>query len=138
MTTDRMVVFPVHPRTRQRLQQQHLYGRIEKNPAILATEPLSYFEFLKLVSNASVVITDSGGIQEETSFLKVPCITFRKNTERPVTVETGTNLLLSIHAKDYYEQINNHIQAITVRSSGSIPFWDDQVSKRILDFIRSV
>ena len=84
------VVFPVHPRTKSRLEQYKLMEQIENNANILLTEPLSYFEFLKLVSNARLVITDSGGVQEETSFLNIPCITFRKNTERPVTVELGT------------------------------------------------
>lgn len=63
---------------------------------ILLTDPLSYFEFLKLISDARLVITDSDGVQEETSFLNIPCVTFRKNTERPVTVQLGTNILMNI------------------------------------------
>lgn len=137
MAKDHVVVFPIHPRTRQRLEQTNLFNLIQSNPNILATGPLSYFEFLKLVSNASVVITDSGGIQEETSFLNIPCVTFRKNTERPVTVDIGTNLLLSIHAEDYYDRIKQHIEAIKQRPASSIPLWDGEVSRRIVHFIKS-
>jgi UDP-N-acetylglucosamine 2-epimerase (non-hydrolysing) len=82
------VIFPVHPRTRQRIEQFGI--NIEK---LHLVEPLPYIEFVALQRRAVVVITDSGGIQEETTYLGVPCLTLRNNTERPVTVSMGTNLL---------------------------------------------
>jgi UDP-N-acetylglucosamine 2-epimerase (non-hydrolysing) len=134
----RPVVFPVHPRTRARLQQHDLFHRLAEDPNILITEPLSYFEFLRLVSNAEMVITDSGGVQEETSFLQIPCVTFRKNTERPVTVELGTNKMMSIFDDGYLAKIEEHVAALRQRRAISIPYWDDAVSRRILDTIRLV
>ena len=132
------VVFPVHPRTRSRLVQTGLLEKLENDPNILLTEPLSYFEFLRVVANARLVITDSGGVQEETSFLSIPCVTFRKNTERPVTVTMGTNILMSIQDEDFFGKIINHRQDIEHRSHTAIPLWDNQVSSRIVDFIKSV
>jgi UDP-N-acetylglucosamine 2-epimerase (non-hydrolysing) len=86
------IVFPVHPRTRQSLNQ---LGAAEKVSADLRLlDPLPYLEFIALQRRASVVITDSGGIQEETTFLGVPCLTVRENTERPITVTLGTNQLI--------------------------------------------
>ncbi len=131
-SADHPVVFPVHPRTKARLQQYDFFAGLESDPNILITDPLSYFEFLKLVAGASLVITDSGGVQEETSFLNIPCVTFRKNTERPVTVEMGTNLLLNIWMEDFYDRIGLHRQSLAGRPSTTIPLWDDQVSKRIV------
>ena len=83
------VVFPIHPRTRKRVQEfgMNLDG-------ILAIDPLGYLEFLNLMSNAGIVLTDSGGLQEETTILRVPCLTLRHNTERPVTIDQGTNIMV--------------------------------------------
>lgn len=135
---DQPVIFPVHPRTRSRLVQSGLLEKLEKDPNILLTEPLSYFEFLRLVENARLVITDSGGVQEETSFLNIPCVTFRKNTERPVTITMGTNILMSIQDEDFFDRIVSHKQNIEHRASTAIPLWDNQVSSRIVDLIKSV
>jgi UDP-N-acetylglucosamine 2-epimerase (non-hydrolysing) len=88
------VVFTVHPRTRKRLADFGLLERITRAPNIRATEPLSYIEFMNLVMHATIAITDSGGVQEETTYLGVPCATLRENTERPITVSEGTNRLL--------------------------------------------
>jgi UDP-N-acetylglucosamine 2-epimerase (non-hydrolysing) len=132
------VIFPVHPRTKARLEQNNLFLELQKEPNILIEEPLGYFEFLNLVSNARLVITDSGGVQEETSFLNIPCITFRKNTERPVTVESGTNAMMDIMDEDYLEKIKAHVDTITHRDYTPIPLWDDQVSQRIADQILKI
>ena len=86
------IVFPVHPRTRKNLAMLELQKQIEKLTNLHLLEPVGYLDFLGLTSAAKVVLTDSGGIQEETTFLKVPCITLRENTERPVTMEIGGNL----------------------------------------------
>ncbi|MGH8290696.1 MAG: non-hydrolyzing UDP-N-acetylglucosamine 2-epimerase [Steroidobacteraceae bacterium] len=88
------IVFPVHPRTRKRLQEFGLERRITTNPRILAMEPLGYVEFMSLVTGCAMAITDSGGVQEETTYLGIPCATLRENTERPITLTEGTNRLL--------------------------------------------
>ncbi|EMI16075.1 UDP-N-acetylglucosamine 2-epimerase [Rhodopirellula maiorica SM1] len=88
------VVFPVHPRTRNRLEAIGLWQTLESSPSILATAPLSYHELLGLTSNAKIIITDSGGLQEEATALEIPCLTLRENTERPITVDEGTSVLV--------------------------------------------
>jgi UDP-N-acetylglucosamine 2-epimerase (non-hydrolysing) len=88
------VVFAVHPRTRKRLEEFALLQAITAAPAIRVTEPLSYIEFMNLVMGCSIAITDSGGVQEETTYLGIPCATLRENTERPITLSEGTNRLL--------------------------------------------
>jgi UDP-N-acetylglucosamine 2-epimerase (non-hydrolysing) len=133
-----LLVFPVHPRTRANLIKHHFIEMLERNKNILLTEPMSYFEFLKFVSQADLVITDSGGVQEETSFMNVPCITFRRNTERPVTVELGTNLMMDIWDRAYFSKVKSHISKLNERSAGSIPNWDALVSERIISFIKKI
>ena len=88
------LVFAVHPRTRKRLQDFGLLAALESAPGITLTEPLGYLQFMNLVSGAAAVVTDSGGVQEETTYLGIPCLTLRENTERPVTVTQGTNRLV--------------------------------------------
>src|SRR5215470_7088278 len=88
------VVFAVHPRTRKRLEEFGLLGALSGCAAIRLTEPLSYVEFMNLVMHSSIAITDSGGVQEETTYLGIPCVTLRENTERPITLSEGTNRLL--------------------------------------------
>ncbi len=88
------VVFAVHPRTRRRLEDFGLLDPITATPTIRVTEPLSYIEFMNLVMHSTIAITDSGGVQEETTYLGIPCATLRENTERPITVSEGTNRLL--------------------------------------------
>jgi len=88
------VVFAVHPRTRRRLEEFALLERLAAVPAMRLTEPLGYLEFMSLVMGCTIAITDSGGVQEETTYLGIPCATLRENTERPITVTQGTNRLL--------------------------------------------
>jgi UDP-N-acetylglucosamine 2-epimerase (non-hydrolysing) len=88
------VVFTVHPRTRKRLEEFGLWHYLADAPAIHATPPLSYIEFMHLVMHSTIAITDSGGVQEETTYLGIPCATLRENTERPVTLSEGTNRLI--------------------------------------------
>ncbi len=89
------VVFPVHPRTRRRLEEFALLDVLTAAPAIRLTEPLSYIDFMSLVLGCTLAVTDSGGVQEETTYLGIPCATLRANTERPITVSEGTNRLLT-------------------------------------------
>jgi len=123
------VVFPVHPRTKTRCSELGMWDQFGTITNLIVTEPLDYFSFQKLISSASVVITDSGGIQEETTFRQVPCITIRPNTERPSTIELGTNHLVP---RDF-ELV---MAAIRNPKSGSIPpFWDGKTTERILHLI---
>jgi UDP-N-acetylglucosamine 2-epimerase (non-hydrolysing) len=94
ISTDLPLVFAVHPRTRKRLQEFALLEALERCPAITLTEPLGYVQFMNLVASAAAVVTDSGGVQEETTYLGIPCLTLRENTERPVTVTEGSNRLV--------------------------------------------
>jgi UDP-N-acetylglucosamine 2-epimerase (non-hydrolysing) len=92
------LIFPVHPRTRRRLAEFGLMDRLEGAANLRFTEPLGYIEFMNLVTGAAVVITDSGGVQEETTYLRIPCLTLRENTERPITLTQGSNRLVKPHA----------------------------------------
>lgn len=121
------ILFPVHPRTRQMM---HELADIQPAPGLRLTDPVGYLEFLGLQRNASFVITDSGGIQEETTFLGVPCLTVRENTERPVTVSIGSNLLVG---RDM-ERLKKEAAAILAGHAkhGEIPpLWDGKAGERI-------
>src|SRR5690606_23320632 len=96
LVADHHVVFPIHPRTRQRFRDFGLGERLDRIEKLVLLDPLGYLEFLRLMEAAAVVVTDSGGVQEETTFLKIPCLTLRENTERPVTITLGTNELMSL------------------------------------------
>ena len=89
----KVLVFPVHPRTAKTLREFGLYDRFNEAPGIILTDLLGYKAFMNLIFGCKFVITDSGGIQEETTYLKIPCLTLRPNTERPVTITQGTNKL---------------------------------------------
>jgi UDP-N-acetylglucosamine 2-epimerase (non-hydrolysing) len=138
LAEEEIVLFPIHPRTKNKLIEYDYFNFLEKNKNIIITEPLGYFEFIKLVSEAFCVITDSGGIQEETSYLNIPCITFRNNTERPITIEIGTNVLLNINETNLQTKIYEHISKVTNSNGNLIPLWDNLVSARILDVIDKI
>jgi len=125
------VVFPTHPRTRENLAATSLGGKIENMRGVVLTDPLSYFDFLKLMSSARVVLTDSGGIQEETTILKVPCLTLRENTERPVTAEIGTNRVVGVDTERIVAAFMEELSAPTIHSR--IPqLWDGHAAERIV------
>lgn len=124
------VVFPVHPRTRKMLEQ---FGLMEKASRIgaLLIEPQGYIPFLKLMKEAQLVLTDSGGVQEETTVLQVPCLTMRENTERPITIEVGTNLLVGTDEKEVIDAALNVLNGKVKR--GLIPEkWDGRAAERIV------
>ncbi len=128
----RKIIFPIHPRTRKNLELKKLINSL--NNKVVLTEPIGYMDFLCLLRNAELIITDSGGIQEESTYLGVQCITTRKTTERPVTVEIGTNHLVG----DDFEKAEQ--LAIEIlrgnKKSGQIPeLWDGKASDRIVDII---
>jgi UDP-N-acetylglucosamine 2-epimerase (non-hydrolysing) len=130
LSRDLPLVFPVHPRTRDRWSQQLK----ECNPNLRTVEPLGYLEFLALQKYASVVITDSGGIQEETTYLGTPCLTLRENTERPITITAGTNVLIGRDWKmlreEFARALNGHRQP-----RAPIPLWDGHASDRIAEVL---
>lgn len=124
-----LVIFPAHPRTRQRLEQYGLKTNDMGGSRLRVLEPLPYRQMLGLEAEARVVITDSGGIQEETTFLKVPCLTMRPNTERPVTVSSGTNTLIP---GDPWE-VTHWVQEILAgryKTGRPIPGWDGRAGER--------
>jgi UDP-N-acetylglucosamine 2-epimerase (non-hydrolysing) len=129
---DLAVVFPVHPRTRQRIEE---FGF---NAAKLhLSGPLPYLEFLALQNGAAVVITDSGGIQEETTYLGVPCLTLRNNTERPVTVTLGTNVIVG-QERDKLSFELSKIVAGNAKKGTIPPLWDGHAGERIADVLQAV
>ncbi len=131
------VIFPVHPRTQQRMQQ--LDSNSKSTDRLRLSDPLPYLEFLALQKRAAIVITDSGGIQEETTFLGVPCLTVRDNTERPITVEQGTNQLVGRDVsklRQAAEEVLHGSSAESERRKGNVPpLWDGHAGERIAQVI---
>ena len=129
------IVFPVHPRTRKMLAEFCLMERVERNKNLILTDPTGYFEFLALQDSAAVVMTDSGGIQEETTALGVPCITLRENTERPITVMEGTNELVGLHMPHILE-FSKRAFAGDWKQSSIPELWDGHAAERIVHILR--
>jgi UDP-N-acetylglucosamine 2-epimerase (non-hydrolysing) len=126
------VLFPVHPRTRERIKEFSLQLA---SGDLQILEPLGYVDFLALEAHAALVLTDSGGIQEETTYLGVPCLTARPNTERPVTITMGTNELVESHRDALVRAIRARLAA--ERPSGNVPpLWDGVAAKRIVSVFR--
>ncbi len=131
------VIFPIHPRTVKNAKEFNLHERIVSNQNLICTEPLDYFAFQKLVKNCTFILTDSGGIQEESTFRQKPCLTLRPNTERPVTVDEGTNTLLPFDLEIVKKNISE-IENGTYKT-GIIPrWWDGKATERILEIISSL
>lgn len=129
------VVFPLHPRTKNNLDKFDFYKKVESLENVKLTGPQGYLQFLKLMDNAFMIITDSGGIQEETTYLQVPCLTFRDTTERPVTIELGTNILMKdlnpeTVSSQYDEILNGKVKKGVVP-----PLWDGKASERIREIL---
>jgi UDP-N-acetylglucosamine 2-epimerase (non-hydrolysing) len=137
ISTELPIIFPIHPRTRKMVDQfnlGHYFNQGSEISGIWLTEPLGYLEFLHLNMQARLVLTDSGGLQEETTVLGVPCITMRNNTERPITCEVGTNTMVGNQPEEILRQAQR-ILGGTVRQ-GSIPEkWDGHAAERIVKHI---
>jgi UDP-N-acetylglucosamine 2-epimerase (non-hydrolysing) len=131
---DMPVIFPIHPRTKQNLKSFNLEKRLERLSNLRLIEPLGYLDFLKIMSCAKLVLTDSGGIQEETTILKVPCLTLRENTERPVTVKSGLNIIVGTNPQKIIKAYKDIISVKTKRTSIP-PFWDGYAAQRIVKVI---
>jgi UDP-N-acetylglucosamine 2-epimerase (non-hydrolysing) len=124
------VIFPIHPRTQQRLAQ----AGITYHPQLRVIEPIGYLDFLCLLSKAALVLTDSGGIQEETTALGVPCLTLRENTERPVTISQGTNLLVGTDPGKIVSAARD-ILAGNTKTGRIPPLWDGKAAERIVQIL---
>ncbi|MCZ6673967.1 MAG: UDP-N-acetylglucosamine 2-epimerase (non-hydrolyzing), partial [Verrucomicrobia bacterium] len=131
------LVFPMHPRTRKQLETFGLLAQLTSIDNVTLTEPLGYLEFLRLMDSAKAVITDSGGIQEETTYLQVPCLTLRDNTERPITVTSGTNELLPVDHRIVSQRLSGILEDKEVESSIP-PLWDGKASERITKCILEI
>lgn len=125
------IIFPVHPRTRKTIAGLGLDARVKKISGLSLIEPLGYLDFLSLYSGARLVLTDSGGIQEETSVLGIPCLTLRENTERPITVTMGTNKIVGSDPEKIVAAAFAAL-AQTAKPTAAIPLWDGHTADRIL------
>jgi UDP-N-acetylglucosamine 2-epimerase (non-hydrolysing) len=139
------IIFPAHPRTLKQIQEADLGDYFvdhflegpepwDSRVRIRLVPPLGYLDFLQLMSHARVVLTDSGGIQEETTILGVPCITLRENTERPVTLEHGTNVLVGSDPERIVKEFSRVLRG-TAKPPAPPHFWDGNAAKRIVDIL---
>ena len=129
------IIFPAHPRTKANIERFG-FGETVANSNIRLIEPLGYLDFMRLYSGAKLVLTDSGGLQEETTALSIPCLTLRENTERPITIEMGTNILVGTNT----EKIKQAAFAVLSRETSSTdkkipPLWDGKAAERICDVL---
>ncbi|MDJ1480984.1 UDP-N-acetylglucosamine 2-epimerase (non-hydrolyzing) [Cytophagaceae bacterium YF14B1] len=134
LTRELKIIFPIHPRTLNRLKEFNLYDQVETNPNLILSDPVGYLDFQKLILHARYVITDSGGIQEETTFRKVPCITLRPNTERPSTIDLGSNTLLHFDKEKILTTVNQ-INTGSYKTCGIPPLWDGKATERIFSLL---
>jgi len=129
------VIFPVHPRTKKNLSRYNLYKQLKNESSLYLCEPLGYIDSIGLIERAFFVLTDSGGIQEETTYLGVPCLTLRPNTERPITLTHGTNQLCSLN------NLNDKIEQVfagRVPKKRKIEYWDGKTSERIVATLKKL
>ena len=136
LTVKYKVFFPIHPRTSYKLEELNLLSQLTDNSRLIMSGPIGYFEFLQLVKNCKFIITDSGGIQEESTYRQVPCITLRPNTERPITVDKGSNTLITFDI-DELQKLIGLIES-GVYKKGEVPeLWDGKATNRIIDALIS-
>lgn len=134
LSTRSTIIFPIHPRTRKMINQFGLDMKFRNIKNLRLLDPVGYLDFLKLMENAQLVLTDSGGIQEETTFLGIPCLTLRENTERPITIEIGTNQLCGLDVTSITLKAFEVLEGKAKR--GSVPqFWDGKTGERIAEII---
>lgn len=127
------IVFPVHPRTRAKIEEFDLKDKLS-SAGVMMVEPLGYLDFMRLYSGARLVLTDSGGLQEETTVLGIPCLTLRNNTERPITIEMGTNVLVGTDRDKIVDAAMKVLNSGTTDAGTKIPpLWDGKAAERICD-----
>lgn len=135
ISKDLKLIFPVHPRTRKNLKQFALWASMAAAPNIRLQDPLGYIEFMNLVFNAQLIITDSGGLQEETTYLGIPCLTLRPNTERPITVTQGTNRLCE---PDALSKAAEQLLKQGRSKSDRLDLWDGKTAQRVASSIKNI
>ena len=136
VATELPVLFSCHPRTAERLRELPGYDRITDGGDLRLLPPLGYFDFLGLYSRARLVLTDSGGLQEETTYLGIPCVTIRENTERPITLTQGTNVLAGTDPKRIEREARRALGGVSGRSA--VPdLWDGRTAERIVDVMEA-
>jgi UDP-N-acetylglucosamine 2-epimerase (non-hydrolysing) len=128
------IIFPIHPRTLRNFKASSLNSRMEAMKNLRLIEPVGYLDFLNLVAKARVVLTDSGGIQEETTILNVPCLTLRENTERPVTVQMGSNQIVGTDPERIVAAYRQ-IMSAGGRTGQRPPLWDGHAAERIVKIL---
>lgn len=129
------IVYPIHPRARQMMTRFGLTNKFKSIKDLMVIEPLGYIDFIKLVKGSSFVLTDSGGIQEETTVLKIPCLTMRQSTERPITVKEGSNILVGRDLRKIDQQLSR-ITRGSLKKSRIPKFWDGNTCTRIVGIIK--
>lgn len=130
------VLFPIHPRTLKMMGSFGLATKLSNMKNVQLTDPLGYLPFLKLMSNAKMLLTDSGGIQEETTYLKIPCLTLRENTERPITSEIGTNRMVGLDRDAILAGFRDSMNG-PVGTSQIPPLWDGKAAARIINVLKN-
>ena len=138
ISTSLPIIFPVHPRTKKTIGDLGLSERVQSITNLRLIDPLGYLDFLNLYSTARLVLTDSGGIQEETTSLGIPCITLRENTERPVTVELGTNVIVGTDTQKIINAATAALNSSSHKHVNQVPLWDGHAAERILDVLEEV
>ena len=134
--TSLTMVLPLHPRTKKALEKHNLWDKFKSIKNLIYADSLGYLDFMKLVTNSKIVITDSGGIQEETTFLQTPCITVRENTERPITITLGNNELIQLNASLISKRMAEKLKS---DHKGKIPpLWDGHATERILEILSKI
>jgi UDP-N-acetylglucosamine 2-epimerase (non-hydrolysing) len=131
------VVFPIHPRSRKQIELFHLEDMVKKLPNLILTEPVGYYDFMKLQMDSAFILTDSGGIQEESTFFGIPCLTLRESTERPITITEGTNQLVALQTSKIVNEANKILNGNAKK--GKIPkYWDGKTAQRIVEIFRKI
>ena len=131
------IVFPIHPRTVKRIGEFGMKDRLDAIQRLILTDPMDYFSFQKLIKYARFILTDSGGIQEESTFRQVPCLTLRPNTERPSTVDIGSNELVTFDLHRLNQKVDDIMEG-RFKQGEVPPMWDGLASHRIVKVLEEV
>lgn len=128
------LIFPMHPRTRKNIERLGINPLVDSIPNLIISEPIGYLDFMWLQMHAKFILTDSGGIQEESTYFGVPCLTLRENTERPITISEGTNQLVPLDTKSIGRQCNEILDGKVKK--GTIPkYWDGNTAERVREVL---
>ncbi|MFH2138088.1 MAG: UDP-N-acetylglucosamine 2-epimerase (non-hydrolyzing) [Candidatus Omnitrophota bacterium] len=137
VTRKTVIIYPLHPRTKKMIEKHKFLAKFKALKNLRMIEPLGYINFVKLVKNSCFVLTDSGGIQEETSVLNIPCLTMRENTERPLTITEGTNYLVGRDKKEIMAKINIVLTG-KAKKKRTLTLWDGKTAQRIMGALKKL